>query len=191
MQNSTHVQKPLWHYLTVICCVSICPAANTHTHTQWETPSSSEESIGVVWKERGWAAGEKSSRSDFHPETVHWFPTTLWSPGGNNIQLTFHWRNLIPPSPASDTLLQGWHTCTRTPRCKPSTHACTQLEKHSYGWFPSKSHPLTTDIFLNHTCDMFRRSYCRFGWCTDKTRADRVTKVGETLSWVVEQGLQT
>lgn len=93
-------------------------------------PIKQHESIGAAWKERGRAAGEKSKRSDFHPETVRWCPTALWSPGGNNIQLTFQWRNLIRPPLASNTLLRGWH---------PQTLAHTHLNvnhphTHVHNW---------------------------------------------------------
>lgn len=132
MRKSTHTCR-------ILCCIislshvvsaSVQPLTHIHphTHTHWEIPSSSEESIGVAWKERGRAAGEKSSRSDFHPEMVHWCPTALWSPGGNNIQLTFHWRNLIPlfPLPA-------------IPYCRASMHAHARLDvnhahMHVHNW---------------------------------------------------------
>lgn len=114
------------------CSNSFFSATHTHTHSQQETPARNEKSIGVAWKERGLADGEKSSRSDFHPETVHWCPTALWSPGGNNIQLTFHWRNVIPLSLRQRYLIAGlaathMHFSMRTTHTY--TRAYTLLEK--------------------------------------------------------------
>lgn len=174
-QKHTLIQNPLVHDLS-ICVLSASVQLLACAHTRWETPAGSEESIGVAWKRVSPAAGEKSSRSGFHPETVHWCPATLWSPGGNNIQMTFHWRNLIPVSPARDTLLPGWHLCPQTSWCKRSTHTHVHNWKNTTTADPHPTHTLWPPILslsCMHALDIlyntFLGAYCGFSWYAGKT----------------------
>lgn len=157
----------------ILCCINFfffffLENASTLTCPQWETPLRNENS-SVVWKkERDRTDGEKSSASDFHPETVHWCPTALWSPGSNNIQLTFHWRNLILPSRCQWYLIAGlaslhMHVSIQTIR----VHACMHTTGKTQPWLILiQVTPSDHQYFFPSY--MFLRSCCGFHYYAGK-----------------------